>query len=284
MQLQTLVEFLDAAFPSALAEDWDNVGLLLGDRRREVRRVLTCLTIDAAVVEEAVAVGADCVVSHHPFPFRAAKRWTADEPNGAIILGLLGAQIAVYSPHTAHDSALYGVNRQIAARLGLRDVAPLYPGTISASETMAAGLSAAERAAFSPDEFSSPLGTGRVGNFPAPKSFAETIALVKSALGIDAVLATGEDSRPISRVAIGCGAADDFVARAAEVGADALLLGEARFHAALEARARGVAMIQASHFATERFAMEFLAKRVAAAFPELYVQASEAETDPIRFA
>lgn len=290
MKLQTLVEFLEKIFPLELAESWDNVGLLLGDRRREIKRVLACLTIDRAVVDEAVATGVDCVVSHHPFPFRAAKRWTFDTTDGEILSKLLGAQIAVYSPHTAHDSALFGINRQLAAGLGLHDVRPLIPGTLAATQDALDGLapSVAEEVAhdFASGDAktaSAPLlGTGRIGRFEKSRSFAQLIEQVKDMLQISTLAAVGDDQKPIRNVAIGCGAADDFIGNAADAGADALLLGEARFHACLEARARGLGLILAGHYATERFAACILADRIARKFPELSVKASAKESDPIR--
>ena len=291
MKLQTLVEFLEKIFPLELAESWDNVGLLVGDRRREIKRVLTCLTIDRAVVDEAVATGVDCVVSHHPFPFRAAKRWTFDTTDGEILSKLMGAKIAVYSPHTAHDSAFFGINRQLAAGLGLLDVRPLIPGTIPASREALDGLepSVADEVAqdfptkgAKSDAAAPLLGTGRIGRCEKPTTFAALIEQVKDMLQIPTLLAVGDDKKPIRNVAIGCGAADDFVGNAADAGADALLLGEARFHACLEARARGIGLILAGHYATERFAACILADRIARKFPELADKASDKESDPIR--
>ena len=144
MKLQTLIDFMETICPLELAEDWDNVGLLLGSRTDEIDKVLTCLTVDGAVVDEAVAEGFDCVVSHHPFPFHSAKRWTTDTPEGTLLLRLVGAGIAVYSPHTAHDSAFFGINRQLAEGLGLIDVRSLYEGTLAATREMLAGLDASE--------------------------------------------------------------------------------------------------------------------------------------------
>ena len=291
MKLQTLVEFLEKIFPLELAESWDNVGLLVGDRRREIKRVLTCLTIDRAVVDEAVATGVDCVVSHQPFPVRAAKRWTFDTTDGEILSKLMGAQIAVYSPHTAHDSAFFGINRQLAAGLGLLDVRPLIPGTIPASRDALDGLepSVADEVAqdfptkgAKTDGAAPLLGSGRIGRFEKPTTFAALIEQVKDMLQIPALLAVGDDKKTIRNVAIGCGAADDFVGNADDAGADALLLGEARFHACLEARARGIGLILAGHYATERFAACILADRIARKFPELAVRASDKESDPIR--
>ena len=288
MKLQTLVKYMEKIAPLELAEEWDNVGLLLGDREREIKRVMTCLTVDDAVADEAVERKIDCIVSHHPFPFHASKKWTADAPDGRILLKLVGSQIAVYSPHTAHDSAFFGVNRQLAEGLGLLDARSLYPGKISATREMLDGLDAedARRAALdlAPNKRGAMLGTGRIGRLPKPKKFCELVEQVKDMLQIEKALAVGSDDKTIRTVAIGCGAADDFIARAQEEGADALLLGEARFHACLEARARDVALILAGHYATERFSACILADRISRVFPDLFVCASAKESDPLRVA
>lgn len=293
MQLQSLIEYLEKICPLELAEDWDNVGLSLGDRRQEVKNVLTCLTIDETVVDEAIAKGADCIVSHHPFPFHAAKKWTADTTDGKLLLKLAGAKIAVFSPHTAHDSALFGINRQLAEGLGLQDVRALYPGKLAANKEMLAGLDDSDavgvlkdlndaKNAQKNDSNDLVLGTGRIGRFAKPKKFSELIAQVKDMLQIERLLVEGDDGKLVRKVAIGCGAADDFVDKAVKEGADALLLGEAKFHACLEGRARGLGMIMAGHYATERFSMVVMAYRIAKQFPGLKTQASEKESDPIR--
>lgn len=284
MKLQALIDFMETICPIALAEDWDNVGLLLGSRTRQVEKVLTCLTIDRAVADEAIAGGFDCVVSHHPFPFHAGKKWTTDTTEGALLLKLASARISVYSPHTAHDSALLGINRLLAEGLGLVDVKPLYEGKLKATRAMLDGLDELEaaRIATDLDGDRATLGTGRVGRFEKPKSFASFVAQVKDMLQIERLLVVGSEGKPISTVAIGCGAADDFIGEAVKKGADAILMGEARFHACLEARARNLCVVLAGHYATERFATAILAERIARKFPELLVAPSAKESDPIR--
>lgn len=286
MKLQTLIEFMETICPTTLAEDWDNVGLLLGSRDQKAEKIMTCLTVTGDVVDEAIALGIDCVISHHPFPFRPEKKWTTDTTAGTLLLKLAAAKIAVYSPHTAHDSAFFGINRQLAAGLELRDVASLYEGKLQATKEMLAGLDDADAKYIANDlkGAGAILGTGRVGRLPKPKKFSELVAQVKDMLQLEHVLAVGADDKVIKTVAIGCGAADDFIAEAAKKGADAILTGEARFHVCEEARAQGIAVILASHFATERFSAFILAQRIARQFPELVVQTSAKETDPIRFA
>jgi dinuclear metal center YbgI/SA1388 family protein len=113
---------LEESFPPELAADWDNVGLLLGDPKSDVRRILTCLTVTPAVAEEAVDLGAQLLVTHHPILFRGVKRLTTATAEGRAVLALASAGVAVYSPHTAFDNGRQGINDRLAARLGLTDV------------------------------------------------------------------------------------------------------------------------------------------------------------------
>lgn len=110
-----------------LAETWDNVGLLVGDRSRRVERMLTCLTLTSDVAQEAIAARCEVIVTHHPVLFRPVQRLTADDPQGSLLLELIRAGIAVYSPHTGYDSARQGINQQLAELLELREIQPLKP-------------------------------------------------------------------------------------------------------------------------------------------------------------
>jgi dinuclear metal center YbgI/SA1388 family protein len=120
-----IVEYLERFAPPALAAEWDNVGLLLGERGAAVGRARTCLTVTPEVAAEAVAGGAQLLVTHHPIFFRPFKRLTGDTPEGAMLLSLARAGVAVYSPHTSFDNARGGINELLAARLGLTGVGPL---------------------------------------------------------------------------------------------------------------------------------------------------------------
>jgi dinuclear metal center YbgI/SA1388 family protein len=123
-----VADFLERLAPPGLAADWDNVGLLLGERGAPVRRVLTCLTVTPESAAEAVETGAQLVVSHHPVLFKAARRLTGDTPEGRTLLALARAGVAVYSPHTAFDNAEGGINETLARRVGLAELAPLKRG------------------------------------------------------------------------------------------------------------------------------------------------------------
>jgi dinuclear metal center YbgI/SA1388 family protein len=120
-----VLAFLEHLAPLDLAADWDNVGLLLGDRDREVRAVMTCLTVTPESAAEAVDAGAGLIVTHHPILFRGVKQLTAVTPEGRMLLDLARAGVAVYSPHTAFDNTRGGINDILAHRLELTDVTPL---------------------------------------------------------------------------------------------------------------------------------------------------------------
>jgi dinuclear metal center YbgI/SA1388 family protein len=126
--VRAVVEFLEQFAPPRLAADWDNVGLLLGELDAPVRRVLTCLTVTPEVAAEAVAADVGLIVTHHPILFRAVKRLTGATPEGRMLLALIRAGVAVYSPHTALDNTAGGINDLLTRRLGLAEVRPLRRG------------------------------------------------------------------------------------------------------------------------------------------------------------
>jgi dinuclear metal center YbgI/SA1388 family protein len=120
--------FLDDFAPKALAEPWDNVGLLIGDRALSVQSVMTCLTVTPTTAQEAIQRNVNLIVTHHPVLFRPVQRLTSDDVQGHMLWNLIRAGIAVYSPHTAFDSTAGGINEMLAARLGVTDCIPLRPG------------------------------------------------------------------------------------------------------------------------------------------------------------
>src|SRR5262245_22362869 len=102
--LASVLGSLERHAPTRLAADWDNVGLLLGDRTASVTRIMTCLTVTPESAAEAVERQANLIITHHPILFRPVKRLTSDDAEGRMLLALARAGVAVYSPHTALDN------------------------------------------------------------------------------------------------------------------------------------------------------------------------------------
>ncbi|MDR1382488.1 MAG: Nif3-like dinuclear metal center hexameric protein [Planctomycetaceae bacterium] len=275
--LDDVVRYLESQYPLALAEDWDNVGLLAGKRTMTIRRVMTCLTVTPESCREAIDEHADLIITHHPFPFHAIKRVTSDTKIGDMFWQLIHAGIAIYSPHTAFDSASTGINQQIAKLLELSQIETLYPSLSSENN--------------SPNE-EPPQGTGRIGMLPQPTPLLQLAEKIAKLFGLhvvayaapDKFLIESNEKRLVQYVAIGCGAADDFLKQAIVQNADVFLVGEVKFHTMLEARENQIGLIFPGHYVTERFAVKQLADELQSYFTDsLTVWTSSRESDPLRY-
>lgn len=257
--IKEISDLLRQLAPLELAESWDNVGLLVGDETRSAQRVMTCLTITQAAVDEAIAEGAQLIIAHHPLPFRPIPTITAETTTGRLLLQLIAHSIAVYSAHTAFDSAATGVNQHLAIGLDLHSIRPLRTGGDG-----------------DPDE-----GAGRFGVLNESISLVELANRAKSFLEATDIRCAGDRQRSVERIAIACGSGGSFLESAIQAECDALLTGEASFHHCLEAEANNVGLVLVGHFASERFAMVALADYLTDQLPDASVWACRAEQDPI---
>lgn len=241
---------VDSIAPFGTQLDWDNSGLLVGDPGRGVTKVLVALDATTAVIDQAEALGAEVVVTHHPVIFRGIKRLLAgDPPYEAAARG-----IAVISAHTCYDMAPGGVNAALADALGLRDRAPLWE----------------ER----PGEEGRTLGV--IGELPCPMSREELAAWAEEALGLRPgfvryLAACEAGGEAIRRVAVCGGAGADYLDLAKSKGCTAYITGDVRHHEFLAAAGMGLFLMDAGHFATENIAMPKLAQRLGEALPNVEV-------------
>ena len=232
MTIQEIFNYLNTRAPMDTAEGWDNPGMLVGDPRREVTRVLVALDATTGAVDTAEAVGADLIVTHHPVIFAPLKRLTAD----SIPYRLAAAGIDLIAAHTNLDKAEGGVNDTLAARLGLTDV------------TVAA------------DEYT------RIGTLAEPMSARDFAAHVAGVLDT-AVRYSGD--KEVKTVAVCGGSGGDFMLRCIGA-ADAYVTGEVRHHEWLAA-AGHVNVIEAGHYATEVPVVDTLCSWLQEAFPTVTV-------------
>ncbi|HBJ34313.1 MAG TPA: Nif3-like dinuclear metal center hexameric protein [Planctomycetaceae bacterium] len=275
MNVGEVCDILADVAPLRLAEGWDNVGLLVGDRGATAARIMTCLTITPVVVEEAVRQRVDLVITHHPLPFKPLAKITTDSTVGAMLLSLIAAEIAVYSAHTAFDSAASGINQAWASGLGAATSGPLVPADRAGGQTDTDSATAIEVG----------VGSGRWAMLPGPLTLdqlARSAARVCAATDVR-VVGSGQE---IWKVAIACGSGGSFLQAALACGCQAMITGEATFHTCLEAEALGIDLVLVGHFASERFAMVQLASdlhaAIAAKGSECDVFASSADVNPLR--
>lgn len=256
IRLATIVAALDAIAPLDEAEEWDNVGLLVGDPSSHVSRALFAVDATHAVLEEAVRRGCQLIVSYHPPIFKGERRLLA----GSVPFDAVRAGIAIYSPHTALDVARGGTNDVLADALDLRDRVALRParGTAAAADG---------------------LGLGRIGD-TGPIARRALVERLRGALGLQHLLIAGPLDGEITRAAACAGAAGDLAFVAAARGAGLYLTGELRHHDALAAVKLGMTVVCALHSNSERVALPSYVARLVAAVPGLGALPSQADRDP----
>lgn len=259
-----VVAHLDRRYPPAWAEQWDRVGLVLGEPDAPVRRVLCVVDCVPETAAEALAVRADLIVAHHPLLLRGVSSVAPTTYKGRIVHDLIRAGVALYTAHTNADVANPGVSDALAARLGLRELRALRP---AAPDSPAAGQG---------------RGIGRIGRLPAAMTLAELAAYAGKSLPPTAwgVRAAGDPARRVETVAVSGGSGDGFLADAAAAGVDAYLTADLRHHPASEhLAAGGPALLDAAHWATERPWLDDVAGHLREHFPVETI-VSDLDTDP----
>lgn len=233
-----IIKIMEEIAPPAMAEDWDNVGLMLGRRCKAVKKLLLALDITGEVVQQAIAQKADMIITHHPFIFRGLKRVTDSEWQQELLLTLAEKGIAVYSAHTNLDCVSSGVNDVLAKKLHLDSV----------------------------DVLDSDNGLGRIGIVQAC-SLQEFAATIKKVLRADYVV-VGDAGKQVHKVAVCGGAGSDLISLALLCGADTLVTGDIKYHEAQQAVFSGLNVIDAGHQPTELPVMDDLADRLSQRFAQ----------------
>ena len=257
--VRDVVGALDARYPRAWAEQWDRVGLVLGEFDTPVSTVLCVVDCVPETVEEAVEAGASLIVAHHPLLLKGVSSVAPDTYKGRIVHRLIKADVALYVAHTNADVAEPGVSDALAARLDLVNLRPLVPAEPGRGR-----------------------GIGRVGELAAPMPLAELTTFVARRLPATAggVRAAGDPGRLIRTLAVCGGAGDGFLGDADRAGADAYLCADLRHHPASEhLAAGGPALLDAAHWATERPWLDEVAGWLRAQFP-VTALVSDLDTDP----
>lgn len=263
---------LEDAYPLAWAEDWDRVGLVLGERTAEVTRVLLAVDPTVAVAREAIERGAQLLVTHHPLLLRGASFLPADQGKGAVVTALLRAGTALWCGHTNVDRSTRGTVGAWIRALDLQDARPLAAGRV------------AEGGAYGSELF----GLGAIGTLPAPTTVGALTAAVAGLVPATArgILHTGDPEREIRTLAVCPGAGDSFLEDAAGAGVDAYITSDLRHHPALEHLEAAAdhhavpALIDVPHAASEALWLPLAQELLAETLPGLEVLLSEHTTDP----
>ncbi|GKX31045.1 GTP cyclohydrolase 1 type 2 [Vallitalea longa] len=230
-----IINKLKELAPPKLAENWDNVGLLVGDSDAEINRILISLDATKEVVDEAVDKKVDMILTHHPIIFKGVKNINTSSVIGRKIIKLIKNDICVYSAHTNLDAANEGLSAYLANRLQLEASNILVPTN---------NFDVLEQ-----------CGTGRIG-YIEEMTLNELCVFIKEKLNLERIRVIGDLDRKVKKVAVSPGSSMEFSETAYKNGAEVYITGDIKYHDAQEFKEKGMALIDAGHFGTENIVLD----------------------------
>ncbi len=247
MKIKEVIKFLEDFAPVKLAESWDNVGLHVGNPESEVNKVLLALDATDEVIDEAINLGANLIVTHHPMIFKALKNVNATSPIGKRIIKLIKYDIAVYVVHTNLDLNIGGTSEVLADVLGLENLKVLEPSLVDST-----------------------CGLGRTGYLPTEKTVGEILQGLKATGKFDFINYAPDNEgldKKVKKVALCTGTVEDpLVFKAKAVGCDIYVSGDLKFHSAQLAKNLGITIVDIGHYCSENIVFESLSKRLSNEF------------------
>ena len=256
VKIKEVIAALEHFAPLPLQEDFDNAGLQVGLTEVEVSGALLCLDVTERTLDEALALGCNLIVSHHPLIFRKLSQISDANYVQRVVMKAIESHVTIVSMHTNLDNARDGVNFKIAEKMGLKDVD------------------------FFVKREGADAGSGVMGCLPEPLSAEEFVAMLKRTFGVTCVQANELLRRKIETVAI-CGGAGSFLLESAvAAGADAFVTGEMHYHEFFD-HEQEIQICVIGHYESEQYSPEVLCKVIEAACPEVRCHLSQVNTNPI---
>ena len=231
MIVQDIIDRLEAQSPTDAAEEWDNVGLLIGDTGKEVRKIYIALDATDDVISHAIDFGANMLITHHPLIFSGMKRLTSDNFIGRRVIALIKNDISYYAIHTNFD--VYGMGTLAEEALELDAAEPL-------------------------DVLHGEEGMGRIGNLTEPLKLKKLASEVKKRFNIDTVRVYGNLDTEVQKVAVMPGSGKSEIDSALEQGAQVLITGDIGHHDGIDAVAKGIYIIDAGHYGLEHLFIDYI--------------------------
>ena len=266
--VREVMNALENFAPLPLQESYDNAGLQVGLTEAEVSGVLLCLDVTEEVIQEAVELGCNLIVSHHPLLFRSLKVLSDTDMVQRCVRMAVQNDINIYAAHTNLDSAIDGVNYAIAERLGLMDVELIQQRKVPVHSD------ARERMVLA--------GNGVIGYLPEGEDSLVFLQRVKQAFGVECLMHNELLQRPIQCVAI-CGGAGDFLLdEAIRLKADAFLTGEMHYHQYF-GHSQQIQIGVLGHYQSEQYTTDILRSVIEDKFPSLALFKTSICTNPIKY-
>lgn len=235
MECKKVIELLEKQSPKSYACDWDNVGLLVGREDKEIQKIYIALDATDEAIEEAIANGADMLLTHHPMIFKGMKRVTQEDFIGRRIIRLIQNDMVYYAMHTNFD--VMGMADLAADYLGISDTRVLE--ITSVSETGEEGI-------------------GRYGSLKKDMTVRECCEEVKQAFSLENVKVFGDLERKVKTAAISPGSGKSVISNALQAGVDVLITGDIDHHEGIDAVAQNMTVIDAGHYGVEHIFIPYM--------------------------
>ncbi len=244
MKCREIIERIERRYPREYACNWDNVGLLAGDREQNTDTVYVALDATDEVIDAAMEAGAQLLLTHHPMIFGGIQSVTADDYVGKRLLRLIKNDVSCYAIHTNYD--VLGMAKLAADMLALTDTAVL-------------------------EEVLNGEGIGRTGRLPRTMTVEECARFVKERFELPNVRIFGERNKTATLAAISPGAGKSVARLALEAGVDVLISGDIDHHTGIDMADCGMAVIDAGHYGIEHIYIEDMKRFLEKELPELKV-------------
>lgn len=260
-RVKDVANLIENFAPKFLKEDYDNVGLMVGDMDKSVKKVMISLDCKLETIEEAKSKDIDLIITHHPLIFKKPSKIVKGDLQGDKIIRLIKNNISLYSCHTNLDSAENGINEAIVKLLGFNESTIIEKSKVKNFEN---------------------AGIGRIVTLDNELSALDIISLVKDKLNISDLRAATSD-RKIKKIAVINGSGQDFFEEAKNLGADCIITGDTTYHFVSDYNEMGITIIDAGHFNTENIIFLNIMKSILAKFVDIEVIQSETSEDVYKF-
>lgn len=260
-KIKDIIEIMEDFAPQNLKEDFDNVGFMVGDKEKDVKKILLALDCTLDIIEEAKNKNIDLIITHHPLLFRKPSNITTDTLIGKKIIELIKNDIGLYSSHTNLDSAEEGLNETIVKILGFEKGILLEKNKNSRNNNE---------------------GIGRLIKLEEPLIIEDLVSLIKGKLNIPFVKLVKGNST-VKSIAIINGSGSDFFSIAAKKGADCIITGDTTYHYASDYQEMGISIIDPGHFSSEWIVFQEVINKIKGKFDEIEIIVSNKSKDPYIF-
>ena len=245
---EKIMQCLEELSPVTFAENWDNVGLLVGRKEKDVQKVMLCVDVTAPVIDQAITEKVDMIISHHPAIFSGVKRITDDTVIGAKLLDLIRNDICVYAMHTNFDV------------MGMAD---------AATERMQLLNTSVLQVTYE-DEIATE-GIGRVGELQMALTLEELADYTKAAFHVPSVKVFGDPSKLCMDVAICPGSGKSLVEDVVRADVDVYITGDIDHHTGIDLVEQGICVIDAGHYGIEKLFVPYMHDYFKKMLPNVYV-------------